>query len=866
MQDQKGTDSSYIMAIAGQKSLTSGHQKAIGKESPKGLSQKKVEQLFPEQQAQLLKKIPVHVIKKAWFTQAHLLLDPGAVIVDSGCENGEMAYALAVLKPDCEVVGIDIDPKQIEYAQKNFERPNLSFRVGNVHDGALQKNSVDAIINSFLLYEIYSRSHYNESLIERTLQRQYAALKDNGFIVLRDYHMPQPGEFVMMELKDIPSKGPQLEQLSEPDLLIWFSENARSGNHADGAGFFLEELPARYPNTRLFRLPAKWAHEFVLRKDDRAKLERELAKEYAFITEHDLKRELRFLGARVLYSAPHWDSAFIKSRYERKVWLYREDGTPMGPPPTSNIVVAQKIGNKKSQILQERRTSRAKMGNLQVSAVRDDRSGKVSDIVTRNLEIAEIIPYRVTEDNRLKIYLHAGIPRGLVNAVQRNGKNLDGKRWSGHLTEAIAVEAQQVRDILAGNAADFHKFGKNVIGIRPSLDSSFQNGPGFFPDPYKIDERIETFYMRTEEKAAPYAPKHPLFDVNGYSTMGRIREFDAQDIMNALAVGYLPASRLETQIMALYELLGMKFVTWSEMPLQLSEIPVEEVANLKNFTARCATMDDRFRSVRGSAGTIKLVQSVFVDEGRDEDGGMTGLAARDVEFIVPEDNTINTAVVMPLVKDLNGEVLAGVTTEYLPVPQRYKGNGLTMTVPSFALPKEVTDMDAARRFVAEKFKVEPKFVAPMGESYFAHIGMTPHRIYPFVVTNIRPNGTWVTNGVTQFTNIKHLWKLCYWDNHESFIRIAGKALKNYSDSDIMTRFEFDHSMAADLSRPGIFESTPHTPATSSSTSDGKSSSGGTTTTGTSGFGGPNDDVMGADFNNQDDKKSSGLQILPRQPR
>lgn len=877
------------MTIAGQKSnavgqFKSGQRKAPEKEAPgKGVSATRIRHLFPEEQYNLLKSLPVHIIKKAWFTAAHLLLDDDAVVADIGCQNGAMAYALAVLQPTWTIIGVDLNPHLIRHAETTYQRPNLSFRVGNIYEDALAENSTDAIINSFLLHEIYSDSQYNDNLIERTLERQYRALKENGFLLVRDHTMPPPGEYVLMELKDLPSKSASVEQMSEPDLLIWFSEKARSGHHADGAGFFLEELPARYPNTRLFRLPYKWAKEFILRKDERVKLEEELAKEYAFITEHDLRRTLRGLGARITYSAPHWDSAFVKSRYERKVWMYRDDGVAIGPPPTSHLVVAQKIGKNKSQVLHERRNARQKVGQLTVTAVRDDRTGQISDIVSRNLEIAEIIPYRITPDHELKIYLHDGKPRGLVNAVPRNGKNLDGKRWSGHMTEAIAVEAEKIHAIKDAGPNELQKFSRLSLGFRPANDGTgLQKGPGFYPDPYKIDERIETFFMRIEEAVAPFAPREVLSDTAGFSSVGRIREYDAQAILNALAVGYLPNSRLEIQIMALYEMLGLKFTTWADLPLQLSEVPVEEEAKIQNVLARLAVVDDRFRTVRGNAGTIRVVNSVFVDEGRDEGGGMTGLAARDIEFIVPEDNTINTAVVLPLVKDLNGEVLAGVTAEYLPVPQRYKGTGMTLTAPSFALPKEVTDMDGARRFVAEQFKVEPKFVAPMGESYFIHIGVTPHRIYPFVVTNMKPAFRWITNGITQYTSIKRLWKLCYWDNCESFMRLVARTYKTFSSdsSDLTNKWSFEQSFSAELSRPRGMESSMAPGSGSLSVpsnplDDHKSSSGSTTTQsgsgdkgkvgGTSGFGGPNDDVMGSDFDNKRGGDAK-LGTLSRQPR
>ncbi len=293
--------------------------------------------------------------------------------------------------------------------------------------------------------------------------------------------------------------------------------------------------------------------------------------------------------------------------------------------------------------------------------------------------------------------------------------------------------------------------------------------------------------------------------------------------------------------------------------------------------------DTRFREIRGSAGNIRLVQSVFVDEGRDEGGGITGLAARDMEFIIPEESTLNTAVVMPLVKDLSGEVMAGIVTEYLPVPQRYKGSGLTVTLPSFTLPREVTDMEAARLFVAERFKVDQKFVARMGESYFAHIGITPHRIYPFVVTNIRPHRDGTTHGAVSFTPLKNLWKMLYWDNHDSFMKVAAQAMQRMGDNDQGMSNDFSVSLSEGLAKSRVSESsvialsnqlptgptgTPSSTMTlseeinsSSSGGEGKGESG---TTGNAGLAGPNDDVAGQDFQSNNKKQPASRAM--REPK
>lgn len=853
-------------------SLKEGHRKAIGFEkppmesyvAPKKPTEKILERYFPAETVELLKDVHVHVVKKAWFIMAHALLNPGAKILDAGCRDGEMTYVMAALYPDCQFIGLDVDAIAVRQATEKFNLPNLQFEVGNIYTD-LGENNYDLIVNSFFLHEVYSASFYNEKLIQLALEKQYKALRPNGLLIIRDYINPAPGEYVLMEFTDKTPSGDTFDTMSEADLLVWFSDHARAKSLAEdqisGSGFFLEELPPNYPRTRLFRVPAKWANEFILRKNNRDKLREELSKEYAFFTETEFRKHLRGLGARVAYTAPHWDEGFIKARYSGAMRLYKEDGTKIGPPATSHIIVAQKVENNTSQVLMERRTSRAKTGSVYLRTVKDERTGAMTDIICRDMEIAEIIPFRLTPEGKLKVYLHENVPRGLVNSVPRSGINLDGKRWSGHMTEAIALASADIEHLKDAPTHEMQKFAIQNIGIRPSVDAKIMTGGGFYPDPNHIDERIVTYYLRVEDYHAPFAVRQTLKDIEGFSDKGRIREFDAQAILNAVAVGFIPTSRLEIQIMALYEMLGMKAKIWSDMPLQLSEIAVEEVAQINQIMKNYALSDDRFKAVRGSAGTVRLVQSVFVDEGRDQGGGMAGLAAKDVEFAVPESGTMNTAVVLPLVRNLNGEVMAGVVTQYLPVPQRYSGTGYTMTLPSFTLPKEVTDMEAARNYIAEQFKVKPEYVSRMGESYFTHIGVTPHRIFPFAVTDIRGFYDGQTHGVTQLTMLKDLWMLLYWDNHDSFLKTAAHAYQHLMNSDLSLGHDFTMGLSASAQKPeamgGNIISYQSGQPSGNGSSFAMSASGGEDDKGKASSGsssaamsGPNDDLMGQNFKSE----------------
>ena len=61
-----------------------------------------------------------------------------------------------------------------------------------------------------------------------------------------------------------------------------------------------------------------------------------------------------------------------------------------------------------------------------------------------------------------------------------------------------------------------------------------------------------------------------------------------------------------------------------------------------------------FENSEVAAGDIRTLHSYFVDTGY-EDGHVKGLAANDIEFIVKEGETINTAVVIPLMKNMNAD-------------------------------------------------------------------------------------------------------------------------------------------------------------------------------------------------------------------
>ncbi len=771
---------------------------------------------YIERRNYFLRDVKPEIITKAWFTLSHLLLDEGVTVLDMGCDDGEMTYAMAVLYPQVNFIGIDKSKRQINRARNEYKLGNLEFRSGDAAKDLFEPNSVDAIINSFILHEIYSGSQYNEDIVSETLATHFEMLKTGGIMFIHDYARPPPEEFVLMEIPDKASTGDELINLSEADLLSWYSENARPRHDPGTGGFFLEELPQRFPNTRLFRLPYKWAYEFIMRKDDRAQWEKELPMEYTFYTPRDFRKELRRLGARVQYTGPNWNEDYIEENFEGHFRLLNDMAEPLGHPPTSFMVVAYKMADRKSLHIHERRPSKTEDSSLKITAMRNQETGEIVDVVSRETDISEIIPYRINEDNRLKIYLHDGVPRNLANSVPRNGESFDQRRWSGHMIEPLTIENEHFRSMSEIDIKNTALFARDHLGLKPYDSALLQTGLDYLPSPDYIDDKIDTYYLQVSKPKGPIIPKSISEERARFQAKGLIREMDAQQVLDAISVGFIPNAHLELQILYLFNHLNIKSENWTTKQISFQKGKVKQKTHLAGIMANYGTEKERFKNVKGTAGQLRPVHSIFVEEGQAR-GSITGLSAQNMDFVVHNDQTVNTAVVLPLTKGLKNDVHAGFVLKQLPVPQRHTGNANIISAPSFNLPREITNLKHAKKYIAEQYGVLPEMVIKMGESYFTHIGMTPHRIHPFAV--IVPPGKPKDPG-TQFLPFYQFMLLRHGLSRESHFMIAIARAYKYFHEEIKLDFahrvkaivqeRFDQSQP-EWSLPLSFESSPIAP-------------------------------------------------------
>ena len=138
----------------------------------------------------LLTGIDPAIIRNAWFALSHLFVPDGAQIAHIASGDGTMTYAMAALRPRLHFIGLDKDRRTINKARETYELDNLKFKTGDATGETFEPESLDAVINSYALHEIYSHARYSETAVQETLKTQFQALKKEGIIFIRDYASP----------------------------------------------------------------------------------------------------------------------------------------------------------------------------------------------------------------------------------------------------------------------------------------------------------------------------------------------------------------------------------------------------------------------------------------------------------------------------------------------------------------------------------------------------------------------------------------------------------------------------------------------------------------------------------------------------
>src|SRR5213593_1855730 len=122
-----------------------------------------------------------YVPGRSWRALSHALISlvPRLTIVDLGAGEGTLSQLLA--KSARKVIAIDNSPKMVEFGSKLAKKhgfTNLEYRLGDLEDPPVTKDSVDLVLLSQALHHAIKP--------ERAIQAAHRILKRNGRVVVLD--------------------------------------------------------------------------------------------------------------------------------------------------------------------------------------------------------------------------------------------------------------------------------------------------------------------------------------------------------------------------------------------------------------------------------------------------------------------------------------------------------------------------------------------------------------------------------------------------------------------------------------------------------------------------------------------------------
>jgi SAM-dependent methyltransferase len=658
--------------------------------------------------------------QKVALTTAHLPVH--GRIADMGSGSGRGTFDLASLYDGLELIGVDINPVSVERAAEKFQRPNLSYVVGDISQMVFPPNSLDGILNSSVLHHVTSFNNFDVERVRTTLDNQVAQLKPGGVIIIRDFVIPDGPAEVFLDLPsfDGAETGTKRE-LSSAALFEVFTREWRSSVNPNEPLQF-ERLTSPRDGFVRFQLSLRAAAEFVLRKDYRADWDTEVLEEYTYFNQAQFEAAFRARGLRVVTSRPLWNPWIVQNRFENKFYLSDLNNEPLPFPPTNYLIVGEKIGSDEGVALIEARSEELRAPKfLGLSGHRHKETNQVFELVERPHQTVDILPW-MEHDGQVLVLAKKDFPRPIVNACA-DQPGLAGATLSGYITEPISAivegepDGKTISRILRERA---NLAETDVISIgEPHL---------YYTSPGAINELVMACLVQVRPLTS-FAATFPNY--TSFKSAGTVRELDAQQVLRACHVGGMFDARLEINVHRLLDQLERSRGPWIGAPIKLTEQALELESDRgvlqppsRAAFAPCELPDgSRFLSVK--EGTfIERTQEAKV------------LAEVVFEYVVPQDLSFSAVSAIPVVKTTRG-TYAGIELRDLPAVQSFTGSSSIAAVPSWRLPDSVNSVLELPAFIRtsmrKEFALAVSNVWELGGPYFSSPGVTPEVVYPFVV-------------------------------------------------------------------------------------------------------------------------------------
>ncbi|HEY2513025.1 MAG TPA: SAM-dependent methyltransferase, partial [Polyangiaceae bacterium] len=449
--------------------------------------------------------------------------------------------------------------------------------------------------------------------------------------------------------------------------------------------------------------------------------EAEVREEYTYFTQTEFEDLFARLGLRVLASTPLRNPWIVRHRFHGKFELAGRDGAPLPAPATNYVIAGEKVRAGEGALFRE--SGRAEpLGFLVMSHYRDRRTGEVRDLVRRPHASIDFVPY-FEQDGDLFVVARMSYPRPLLSSMTRSGA-IDESRPPHYVTEPLNVLqtdkplGQTVEEALATHAR------VPASGVR-----SFRAAGTYYPSPGGSQEEVRSVLVEIE----PLFVAADIANVSGFSTSGRVRALEAEQVLRSAQVGGLPDARLELNVYDLFRQRGRAPGPWIGETIALErEATIGRPTSLPALARRPHRRAFEAAGREASRGFLELRAGAFTEL----DAAGAPLRTAPLEYVVPRTLGTNT-VVCALLARAGGEIYLGVDDDDLPAAQCFLGNSELLVAPAWRLPKDVETMDGARAWVRARLQAEYALTLgetwELGGAYYPSAGMSPEVAFPLAL-------------------------------------------------------------------------------------------------------------------------------------
>lgn len=244
---------------------------------------------------------------------------PGT-IAELGCGNGAVLELLSKANPESEIIGVDLSTTLLDLAASRRYEGKVELVQDNILRPVFEENSVDTVVLSSVLHEVYSYNNYEEGGLHRVLDLARTALRPGGRLIIRDGVKPE----------------------NKTVYLMFKNEETRERFYRFAEEFGHYAIP--YQNAAEFvRLSLPDANEFLTKYFYTANWDIEVKEHFGFWTAQQHREALREHGMVECYSYSYLIDWLRENKYERDAQLFDKKLQPMPFPESTLIMVAEVV-------------------------------------------------------------------------------------------------------------------------------------------------------------------------------------------------------------------------------------------------------------------------------------------------------------------------------------------------------------------------------------------------------------------------------------------------------------------------------------------------------------------------------------------